>query len=87
MWSSDRRSFLALAGLAALGACGFTPVYGPGGGGAALGGIQPQIVAEPAHEISAGFVELSHVSLPNRKVLPMPVEGDPTHCVQSPEDG
>jgi LPS-assembly lipoprotein len=38
MWSSDRRSFLALAGLAALGACGFTPVYGPGGGGAALTG-------------------------------------------------
>ncbi len=29
MWSSDRRLFLA--GLLALGACGFAPVYGPGG--------------------------------------------------------
>lgn len=32
MWLSDRRVFLAGA-LAALGACGFTPVYAPGGAG------------------------------------------------------
>lgn len=34
MWLSNRRTFL-LAGLAT-GACGFTPVYGPGGAGARL---------------------------------------------------
>lgn len=42
MSSSDRRSVLrglgALAGLPALGACGFRPVYGPGGSGTALQG-------------------------------------------------
>ncbi|WP_375688218.1 LPS assembly lipoprotein LptE [Pseudooceanicola sp. LIPI14-2-Ac024] len=39
MWSPDRRKFLTLgAGLMTLGACGFTPVYGPGGGGSALQG-------------------------------------------------
>lgn len=32
MWLSDRRVFLTGA-LAALGACGFAPVYGPGGAG------------------------------------------------------
>jgi LPS-assembly lipoprotein len=31
MSSSDRRQFLALLGVAPLAACGFTPVYGPGG--------------------------------------------------------
>lgn len=36
MWLSDRRSFLLGAGGLTLGACGFTPVYGPDGGGAAL---------------------------------------------------
>lgn len=33
---SDRRQFLALLGLLPLAACGFTPVYGPGGSGNAL---------------------------------------------------
>lgn len=42
MWSSDRRGFLALAAGAGLAACGFTPVYGPGGGGSRLAGrIRP----------------------------------------------
>jgi len=42
MWSSDRRTFLALAGAAALAGCGFTPAYAPGGGGAKLlGRLQP----------------------------------------------
>jgi LPS-assembly lipoprotein len=42
MWSSDRRKFLMLAGAATLGACGFTPAYGPQGGGATLlGGVAP----------------------------------------------
>ena len=50
-----------------------------------LGGIQPQVVAEPTHEIGAGLVELSNVSRPDRKVLPVPVEGEPTHRVQGPE--
>lgn len=37
MSSSDRRTFVAaLGGLFALGACGFTPVYGPGGVGQEL---------------------------------------------------
>ncbi len=52
-----------------------------------LGGIQPQIVAEPTHQVGAGLIELSHVALPDSQVLPMPVEGDPTDCVQGPEDG
>jgi len=38
MWSSDRRSFLTLAALAGLAACGFTPAYAPGGGAQALTG-------------------------------------------------
>ncbi len=36
MWCSDRR--MVLAGLMGLGACGFRPVYGPGGTGTALQG-------------------------------------------------
>lgn len=36
MWLSDRRTFLL--SLAALGGCGFTPVYGPDGAGTALQG-------------------------------------------------
>ena len=41
MWSSDRRKFLVLAGALALAGCGFTPAYGPQGGGAALlGGVE-----------------------------------------------
>ncbi|MGR3825581.1 MAG: LPS assembly lipoprotein LptE [Salipiger marinus] len=34
MWLPDRRTFII--SLAALGGCGFTPVYGPQGGGSAL---------------------------------------------------
>ncbi|WP_299360752.1 LPS assembly lipoprotein LptE [uncultured Paracoccus sp.] len=34
----DRRTALALLAAAALAGCGFTPVYGPGGGGSALFG-------------------------------------------------
>lgn len=34
--SSFSRRLFCLGSIAALGACGFTPVYGPGGGGAAL---------------------------------------------------
>ncbi|MGD9916833.1 MAG: LPS assembly lipoprotein LptE [Paenirhodobacter sp.] len=42
MWSSDRRNFIALAGAVALAGCGFTPAYGPAGGGAKLlGSVQP----------------------------------------------
>jgi LPS-assembly lipoprotein len=35
---SDRRQFLALLGVAPLAACGFTPVYGPGGSGSIVQG-------------------------------------------------
>lgn len=38
MSSSDRRRFLSLLIAAPLGACGFAPVYGPGGAGHALRG-------------------------------------------------
>ncbi len=42
MWSSDRRAFLGLAGALALAGCGFTPAYGPAGGGRVLlGGVAP----------------------------------------------
>ncbi|WP_265501721.1 LPS assembly lipoprotein LptE [Paracoccus beibuensis] len=41
MWSPDRRT--ALLGLLALGGCGLTPVYGPGGGGTRLWGkVRPR---------------------------------------------
>ncbi|MFC0200852.1 LPS assembly lipoprotein LptE [Paracoccus rhizosphaerae] len=41
MWSPDRRA--ALLGLLALGGCGLTPVYGPGGGGSRLWGrVRPR---------------------------------------------
>ncbi len=51
-----------------------------------LGGVEPQVVTEPTHQIGAGLVELGNVALPDGEVLPVPVEGDPTHCVQCPED-
>ncbi len=38
MWCSDRRKFIASLGLLPLAACGFQPVYGPGGPGTALRG-------------------------------------------------
>jgi LPS-assembly lipoprotein len=38
MSSSDRRSFLLLMAAAPLAACGFAPVYGPGGAGGTLRG-------------------------------------------------
>lgn len=38
MWLSDRRSFLALLIAGGVAACGFTPVYGPGGSGEGLRG-------------------------------------------------
>ncbi|OWU86135.1 hypothetical protein ATO6_04570 [Oceanicola sp. 22II-s10i] len=42
MWSPDRRQFLSLAALAGLSACGFSPVYGPGGAANRLTGrIRP----------------------------------------------
>ncbi|WP_417719507.1 LPS assembly lipoprotein LptE [Salipiger sp.] len=43
MWSPDRRLFLA--SFAALGGCGFTPAYGPQGGGGAL--LNSVALAEP----------------------------------------
>ncbi|MBE0454575.1 LPS assembly lipoprotein LptE [Roseovarius autotrophicus] len=51
MSSSDRRLFL-LSGLAALAGCGFSPVYAPGGGGAALTGRIE--IADP--DTRAGFL-------------------------------
>ncbi len=36
MWSPNRRTLLAACGALALAGCGFTPVYGPQGGGQAL---------------------------------------------------
>ena len=51
MSSSERRLFL-LSGLAAVAACGFTPLYGPGGGGEALMG-QVRVAAPDSR---AGFL-------------------------------
>ncbi|EKE44284.1 secreted periplasmic protein [Oceaniovalibus guishaninsula JLT2003] len=52
MWSSDRRAILL--GLLALPACGFTPVYGPGG---VAEGLRGQIaVAPPRDEPGYAFV-------------------------------
>merc|ERR1711934_635271 len=52
-----------------------------------LGGVEPQVIAEPTHQIGAGFVELGNIARPDGQVFPVPVEGQPTHGVQSPEDG
>ncbi|GIT92654.1 hypothetical protein JANAI62_31090 [Jannaschia pagri] len=52
MWWSRR--FVLGAGLAALTGCGFTPVYGPGGGGAALRGAIR--VADPDTDFEFAFV-------------------------------
>lgn len=55
MSSSDRRVFLVGAALAALSACGFTPVYGPGGTAEGLRGrIATQ---EPNNQSSFDLVE------------------------------
>ncbi|MDF1855714.1 LPS assembly lipoprotein LptE [Pseudooceanicola sp.] len=42
MWSPERRKFLMFGAAAALAACGFEPVYAPGGGGSRLiGRVRP----------------------------------------------
>ena len=51
MLSFDRRLFLLIAAAAALAGCGFTPVYGPSGGGGAL---QDNVLVE-APQTRAGF--------------------------------
>jgi LPS-assembly lipoprotein len=54
MSSSDRRQFLALLAVAPLAACGFAPVYGPGGSGNA---VQGRIdIAEPDTPLAFGLV-------------------------------
>ena len=57
MSSSDRRKFLTLLIAAPLGACGFTPVYAPGGAGLALRGRV--LVAAP--DTRLGFVLVSRL--------------------------
>lgn len=51
MWSPDRRTFLL--SFAALAGCGFTPVYGPQGGGGAL--LNSVALAEPGTTDSYSF--------------------------------
>lgn len=51
MWLFDRRQLLGLALAGLLGACGFTPVYAPGGGGQTL---QSQLALN-APDSEAGF--------------------------------
>lgn len=40
-----------------------------------LRAIQPQIIAEPAHEVGGVFVELGDITAPEGEMLPVPVEG------------
>ena len=47
--------------------------------------VGPQIIAEPAHQVGGGLVELSNVAAPDCQVLPVPVEGQPAQGVQHPE--
>jgi len=54
---SDRRTVLSLLAAAPLAACGFTPVYGPGGGGNALRG---QILVD-APDTRLGFELVSRL--------------------------
>lgn len=54
---SDRRKFLTLLAAAPLAACGFTPVYGPNGAGAALRG---QILTD-APDTRLGFELVSRL--------------------------
>ena len=51
MWCSDRRGLLVLALAGGLAACGFTPLYAPGGPAASMAG---QVVVEPL-DGTAGF--------------------------------
>ncbi|MCR8549325.1 LPS assembly lipoprotein LptE [Salipiger sp. P9] len=51
MWLSDRRNFLLAA--AALAGCGFTPAYGPQGGGSAL--LGSIALEEPANRYGYDF--------------------------------
>jgi LPS-assembly lipoprotein len=44
MWSPDRRSLLAMLALSGLGACGFSPAYGPSG---PAQGLRERIKADP----------------------------------------
>ena len=57
MSSSDRRTFLTLLATAPLAACGFTPVYGPGGAGNAL---RDRLRIEPP-DTRLGFVLVSRL--------------------------
>ncbi|MEM0947780.1 MAG: LPS assembly lipoprotein LptE [Pseudomonadota bacterium] len=61
MWSSDRRSFLALSAFAASSACGFTPVYGPGGSAEGLRGRI--LVAPPRDQFGFDLVEQLEIRL------------------------
>lgn len=54
MSSSDRRIFLSLVAALPLGACGFTPLYAPGGEAASLRGrVRPD---DPTDALSFAFV-------------------------------
>src|SRR6056297_1554864 len=59
MWLYDRRKLLLSLGAAGLGACGFTPVYGPDGGGRALQGsvALPEPDNETAYHFNSRFEE------------------------------
>lgn len=47
MWSSERRAFLAVAAVGLVAACGFRPVYGPGG---SAEGLRGQIAIDPPRD-------------------------------------
>lgn len=54
MWSPRRHALPALVVLAALAACGFTPVYAPGGTGAALSG---QVAITAPHTVEGYYLQ------------------------------
>ena len=58
MWSSDRRRFLAIAACGLIGACGFEPVYGPGGAGTVLAGrLRPDAPRTPDEYVLVREIE------------------------------
>lgn len=78
--SLSRRA-LMLAGLSALAACGFTPVYGPSGGGTALRGAIR--VDDPDQDIEFAFV----TRMEERLGLPQAPRYALTYTIRTTETG
>ena len=52
-----------------------------------LGRVKPQVISQPAHKIQRSIPPHTNTVGRQCQMLPVPVEGYPSHGVQHPEDG